>query len=143
MTHNVGKSLSVITRDFQKSALKGVVKAGYPKLQISHQAVFLHLGLEGARLTELAERASISKQSMGQVIDELEYLGYVERVPDPLDRRAKIVQFTKRGRNFIELSVEVGVVVQNNYAKLMGEKKMQQLCELLEELCGKIQGKKE
>ncbi len=135
---NMGKALTVIARDYQKSAFKGILQAGHPELQISHQAVFLHLGLVGARLTKLAERASLSKQSMGQIINELEELGYVERIPDPLDRRAKIVQFTKKGRSFIQSSVTVGQTVEKRYAKLMGEKKMQRLCGLLDELYGKL-----
>ena len=93
-----------------------------------------HLGLEGARLTELAEKAMMTKQAMGQLVDEVERLGYVERSPDPSDGRAKIVRFTPKGLELIRRGTEIGDTIQRRYASLIGEEKMGQLRELLEEL---------
>ncbi len=136
--NNVGQSLMEVARDFQKSALIQFAESGHDNLQVSHQAVLAHLSIEGTRLTELAERASMTKQAMGQLLDEVERLGYVERTPDPSDGRAKIVKFTKKGLKLMQHGTEIGDDIQNRYAKLIGDKKMQRLRALLEELHFKI-----
>jgi DNA-binding MarR family transcriptional regulator len=132
--NNIGQPLMEVARDFQKSALVGFSESGHNRLQSSHQAVLAHLGLEGARLTELAEKAMMTKQAMGQLVDEVERLGYVERSPDPSDGRAKIVRFTPKGLELIRRGTEIGDTIQRRYASLIGEEKMGQLRELLEEL---------
>ncbi len=136
--NNIGQSLVEVARDFQKSALNEFAKAGHGQLQGSHQALLAHLSLEGTRLTELARRASMTKQAMGQLIDEVERLGYVERTTDPSDGRAKIVKFTTKGEKLIQLGTETGDSIQQRYAGLIGAKKMQRLRDLLEELHYKI-----
>jgi len=67
-----------------------------PRLRAAHTALFPHIDLEGTRLTQLARRLGISKQAVGQLVDELEALGILLRVPDPRDRRAKLIRFTQR-----------------------------------------------
>lgn len=135
--NNIGQSLMEVAIDFQKTALIEFSSAGY-KLQGSHQAVLAHLNLDGTRLTELAERASMTKQAMGQLIDEVERLGYVKRTPDLSDGRAKIVKFTKKGLELIKQGTEIGDSIQQGYADLIGDKKMKKLRDLLEELHYKI-----
>jgi DNA-binding MarR family transcriptional regulator len=75
---------------------------------------------------------------MGQLVDEVERLGYVERIPDPSDGRAKIVRFTRKGRMLIKAGTEIGDEIQQKYASLIGDKKMRRLRDLLEELHYKI-----
>ncbi len=72
----------------------GVVGAGYPQ-KPKHSAVFAQIDLTGSRLTQLAARANMTPQAMGELVDELEELGYVVRRPDPSDRRAKLIVLTK------------------------------------------------
>ena len=64
----------------------GVVGAGYPQ-KPKHSAVFAQIDPAGSRLTQLAARANMTPQAMGELVDELEELGYVVRRPDPTDRR--------------------------------------------------------
>src|SRR5438132_8204940 len=71
--------------------------AGFTDLRPAHFVVFQHIQPTGSRLTELAELAQITKQSMGYLVDDLEQRGYVERVPDPRDGRARPVRLTARG----------------------------------------------
>ena len=71
--------------------------AGFADLSPAQFVVFQHLPAEGARVSELAARAQITKQSMGYLIDYLAARGYVERLPDPADGRAAIVRLTERG----------------------------------------------
>ncbi|MBP8926276.1 MAG: winged helix-turn-helix transcriptional regulator [Pseudomonadales bacterium] len=138
---NVGQALLEVARDFQKGALEEYSRAGHRKLQSSHQAILTYLSLDGTRLTELAARASMTKQAMGQLVDEVERLGYVERIPDPSDGRAKIVRFTRKGRMLIKEGTEIGEEIQRKYASMIGENKMRRLRDLLEELHHKIHRK--
>lgn len=74
---------------------------GFPQLRLAHNAVFSTLSNpEGERSSDLASRARITKQAMGEVIRELVDLGVLEMTPDPEDRRAKLVTYTKKGREF-------------------------------------------
>ncbi len=66
-----------------------------PRLRPAHTALFPHIDLAGTRLTELARRLGISKQAVGQLVDELQRIGVLIRVPDPRDRRAKLIRFTE------------------------------------------------
>lgn len=70
---------------------------GITDLRPGQAAALLLVDRTGTRLTELATRAGITKQAMMQVVDELQSLGCVRRVPDPTDARAKVVRLTARG----------------------------------------------
>jgi DNA-binding MarR family transcriptional regulator len=84
--------------EFADELTQRVAEAGYQDIRISHGCVFGNIDPDGSRLTELAERARMTKQSVGEVTSDLEQRGYVERVPDPTDGRAKIIRLTERGR---------------------------------------------
>ena len=76
-----------------------MAERGYDDVRPGHGAVFLHVDRRtGTRLGELAGRAGITKQSMMQVVDDLEARGYVSRTADPDDARAKLVTLTAEGR---------------------------------------------
>jgi DNA-binding MarR family transcriptional regulator len=76
-----------------------LAERGFPDLRPGHAALFLSIDRRsGSRVTELAEEARLSKQGMMALVDDLEGLGYVRRVADPTDARAKLVRLTARGR---------------------------------------------
>ena len=70
---------------------------GMSQLRESHTNLFPLLSVEGTRITEMAEKLGVSKQAVAKQIDELETMGMVEKVPDPLDGRAKLVRFKLDG----------------------------------------------
>jgi DNA-binding MarR family transcriptional regulator len=70
---------------------------GVDTLRAAHTNLFPHIDMEGTRLTDLADRVGISKQAVGQLVDELEELAVLERVPDPWDGRAKLIRFVEEG----------------------------------------------
>ena len=109
-------------------------RAGHSEIRTSHQVVFRLLGPGGARLVDLAARALMTKQSMGYLVDHLEAAGYLERVPDPHDRRAKILQLTFRGRAVEELARSAIVDLQETWAQQMGAGEFQELLQLLRRL---------
>ncbi|HZJ53259.1 MAG TPA: helix-turn-helix domain-containing protein [Myxococcaceae bacterium] len=86
-----------LARLLDEAAVARVGEAGAPTLRTSHTALLPHLDLEGTRLVDLAARMGISKQAVGQLVDDLESMGVVERAPDPEDGRARRVRFTRRG----------------------------------------------
>src|SRR3712207_4666682 len=71
--------------------------AGHGDIREGHGCVFGFIEPEGSRLTSLAERSGLTKQAVGEAVDDLQRLGYVERVPDPSDGRAKLVRLTEKG----------------------------------------------
>jgi DNA-binding MarR family transcriptional regulator len=94
--------------------------AGHGQLTRLHGAVIAHLDEDGTRATELARRSGRHKQIIGRIVDELEALGYVERQPEPGDRRAKLVVPTKRGREVMRLSDEVILDIERRHAAALG-----------------------
>ena len=101
----------------------------YKDIQPAHAAALQPLWQrpEGARLTELAQLARITKQSMGALVDSLENAGYVERVEDPDDGRASRVRLTARGRKYARDVRAFAGEVEGRIAKRMGGRKVEDL----------------
>ena len=112
------------------------LRAEFPDLHAAHLIVFqvIEHPPAGSRLTELAERAQTTKQAIGQLVDVLEQCRYVERIPDPLDRRAKQIRLTDRGWAVHERGGEVVAELQATWADALGPAKLAQLLQLLDEL---------
>jgi DNA-binding MarR family transcriptional regulator len=98
--------------------------------------VFGNIDPEGTRLTELAARARMTKQSVGEVTSDLEQRGYVERVPDPSDGRAKIIRLTERGRAAQALGVGLIDEIEQEWAERFGAERVTALREALEAITG-------
>jgi DNA-binding MarR family transcriptional regulator len=96
-------------------------EGGHGELTRLHGAVIAHLDEEGTRATELARRSGRHKQIIGRIVDELEELGYVERRPEQVDRRAKLVVPTERGREIMRLSDEIILDLERRQAAALGE----------------------
>ena len=84
-------------RAMQQDMVRFAHESGYPDARPSHNAVFGRLPLEGARTSELAARAGVTRQSMGELVREMVDLGILQMTPDPQDRRAKLVTYTPEG----------------------------------------------
>lgn len=67
-------------------------QTGLP-IRTAHTALVPHIDLDGTRPTEIARRLGVTKQAVAPLLDELEQMGLIERVPDPRDRRARLVRF--------------------------------------------------
>jgi DNA-binding MarR family transcriptional regulator len=76
--------------------------AARAQVSAAHVHITRHLALEGSRLTELAARAGMSKQAMGDLVDQCEAWGLVTREGDPLDARARRVRFTATGLDWLQ-----------------------------------------
>src|SRR5690349_21767808 len=89
--------LSLGFRAFVVELPARLAAAGYPDIRPSDTDLFQWIGSEGSRVADMAERAQLTKQAMAQLVEDLERRGYVERLPDPADGRAKIVRLTDSG----------------------------------------------
>ena len=96
--------------------------------------IFHYLREGGLRLTELAERTHTTKQALLYSINQLEAAGYVERVPDPTDRRAKIIRFTERGLEVRRVADEIIAGIEHECVQQLGEERMRQFEGLLKDV---------
>ena len=111
-----------------------LAERGHPEVRFAHGNVFQFLDDDGARVSLLAERAQVSKQAMAQLVAHLEGHGYVERVPDPGDGRAKLVRATDRGRDVYAVAREFVAEVEARLTARLGEAKLRRLRALLAEV---------
>jgi DNA-binding MarR family transcriptional regulator len=111
-----------------------LVAAGYGDIRPTHGCVFRFVRDQGMRLTDIAMAAGMTKQSVGEVVDDLVDLGYVERFPDPADRRAKLIRLTDRGKEVQGIAYGLFEGVEERWAERYGPERFAQLRKLLEEI---------
>jgi DNA-binding MarR family transcriptional regulator len=118
-------------RLLNERAIEHARKQTNKPIRVTHTALFPHIDLEGTRLTELASRLAVTKQAAGQLVDELVVMGMLERVPDPLDARAKLVRFSKRGRAGLLEGLSVLGDIEKEIRSRIGDAKMRTLHDAL------------
>ena len=107
----------------------------FDDLRPSHRNAMEQLEIEdGLRLTDLAIRAGITAQSMGELVDDLESKRYVERRPDPADRRAKRIHLTERGRENARMAKHATAEVEDHRLRILGQQRYQLLRSALEDI---------
>lgn len=131
---NIGVLLRDLAQEVVRRVAAGLAEGGFGDVRPAHTAVFQHIDAEGTRLTDLAERAQITKQSMGYLVDYLEDRGYVERRPDANDRRVALICLTDRGWDEIKAALAIISQVENEWARRLGKARMGELREALAEL---------
>ena len=125
--------LNVAFEQFAEEVRERVSAAGFGDIRPGHGCVFGNIDPEnGSRLTELAERANMTKQSVGEVTSDLEQRGYLERVADPTDGRAKIIRLTAHGREVYAIGRRLIDEVEQEWAERYGEVRVAALREALE-----------
>ncbi|MFN2520866.1 MAG: MarR family winged helix-turn-helix transcriptional regulator [Candidatus Limnocylindria bacterium] len=111
--------------------VEGVVAAGYPQ-RPAHSAVFANIDVaRGSRLTDLAGKANMTAQALGELVDDLERLGYVKRMPDPSDRRAKLIALTDLGMACVEEAIAVIAGIERQLGVLVGPRSLAELQRIL------------
>ena len=111
---------------------------GYPEIRPSHGCVFRFVKPAGTRLTVMAEQSGLTKQAVGEVADDLQRLGYVERVADPLDGRAKLIRLTDQGARAHRAATRIMGEIEADWSEQYGEDKVAALRDLLEALTGDV-----
>jgi DNA-binding MarR family transcriptional regulator len=91
--------------------------AGYDDLPPAYHPVFENIDRDGTRLTTLAARAGLTRQSMGELVGTLETRGYLERRPDPFDRRARLVCLTDKGCQLVRVAVKEITAIEADWRR--------------------------
>lgn len=129
-----GRVFLILYRDFQVRCVPKLEARGHGGLSEAHLNVLIHLDADGTRIVKLAERANMTKQSMGDLVQELEQKGYMTRTPDPSDKRAAIIHFSERGQQFLLDAYEVKMEIEAEYASILGQAEMEQFMTLARKL---------
>lgn len=121
----------------------GVVAAGYDDLNAAHVGLWRYPGLEGLRPSHLAEHRGITKQSVNDLLWHLEQHGYLSRVPDPADGRARVIRLTPKGWRLQRTIYAEAGAAQRRIAEILGPRRFAQLHSSLELLTEELTGSKE
>jgi DNA-binding MarR family transcriptional regulator len=117
---DLGVLASQLVSSLQDELFARLAEDGYHDLHPRHGAVLAYLDEDGIRATELARLSGRHKQIVGRIVDELEGLGYIERRPDPQDRRAKLIFPTERGLAQIRRGDEIVADIEARHARELG-----------------------
>lgn len=123
---NVGVLFFVAHRAMEQRILAAVRAAGH-EVTSAQARLFARIDPQGTRLTDLAESAQVTKQSAGFLVEQLERGGYVERIPDRTDARARLVRITARGRRVQKLAAKVEAEIEAEWTQHLGEAEMLRL----------------
>src|SRR3712207_2370855 len=121
--HTLSTLIGIADRITADAVDVGLAAGGFSDLRRSHGVVFEMPDPEGSRITDMARRARITKQGMGQLVTELEQMGYVKRRPDPVDGRAKRVALSAKGRAAVAAGLASLSDMEARWAELIGEKR--------------------
>ena len=128
---NIGRLLQLALRDFQNRCAEKLHARGYTQLSATHLTILSYIDPDGTRIITLAERAGMTKQSMGDLIRELEGQGYVQRSPDPLDKRAVMIKLVPDNGSFLSDAYTIMAEIQAEYAAALSAGGVEQLRGLL------------
>ena len=104
-----------------------LAERGHGDVRSAHGNVFQYLDDTGTTVSQLAERAQMTKQAMAELVQHLEKHGYVTRVPDPTDRRAKLVLPTERGHEVVKVAQELVPELEGQIERALGADRLRQL----------------
>lgn len=123
--NNMPRHMIALSRHIQSGLLKELMNTcGHPGLKLQFEPFITLVGEQGARITELADQLAVSKQAINQSVNQVEAAGYLHRLPDPLDGRAKKVMLTPRGRQVLEDGAELMREVEEELQLLIGKKQL-------------------
>ncbi|WP_270888906.1 MarR family winged helix-turn-helix transcriptional regulator [Pedococcus sp. 5OH_020] len=124
----------ISSRSAANRIFEALQKQGFGDLTIAQSRLMMGIDPEGTRLSVLAERAQIAKQTATALVDKLERAGYVERVADPTDGRARLVRMTSRAKKAIPHARAEEDRIEREWRAHLGTERMQLLREALTDL---------
>ncbi|WP_404349225.1 MarR family transcriptional regulator [Phycicoccus jejuensis] len=112
--------------------LEAVHAAGHDDVTVSQARLLMGIDPGGTRLSVLADRAQVAKQTATALVDKLERAGYVERVRDPADGRARLVRLTGRADALVPVARAEEARIEQEWAAHLGPRRTARLREALE-----------
>lgn len=126
--------MSIAARAAADRIFRVVHDAGFTELTVAQSRLLMGVDPDGTRLSVLAERAQIAKQTATALVDKLERAGYVERAADPSDGRARLVRLTPRAQAAIPIAREEEARIEAEWEEHLGSQRMSQLRDALTSL---------
>jgi DNA-binding MarR family transcriptional regulator len=130
----LGVLMFIAYRAMDDRAFAAVAEAGHHDITRAQAKLLQRVNDDGSRLSELADAAQVTKQTAGYLVDQLESAGYVERVPDPTDARARLVRMTGRARELLPIGGRAVAEVEAEWTAHLGRRRMEQLRDILTRL---------
>lgn len=124
---NLGLLCYIAYRAMESRVLAALAVKGFDDMTIAQARLAARIGPDGTRVTDLAEQAQVTKQTAGFLVDQLEKSGYVHRVPDPADGRARLVRFTERGQAVLVVAREAEIETETEWVRHLGTRGADQL----------------
>jgi DNA-binding MarR family transcriptional regulator len=131
---DLGVLLLIPYRYTEDRMFRAVQDAGFDDWTLAQCRVFQRIAPEGSRLMDLADQAQVSKQSASVLVDQLERLGYVRRVPDPTDGRARLIVIEERGRRAVEVATATVDGILSEWKAYLGTRNFTLLHQILDQL---------
>jgi DNA-binding MarR family transcriptional regulator len=131
---DLGVALFIPYRYMEDRIFRALQDAGFDDWTLVQCRVFQRIAPDGSRLTDLADQAQMTKQSAGVLVDQLERLGYVRRVPDPADGRARLIVIEPRGRRAAELAIATSAEILSEWKAYLGTRNFTLLHQILDQL---------
>ncbi len=131
---DLGVALFIPYRYMEDRIFRALQDAGFDDWTLAQARVFQRIAADGSRLTDLADQAQMSKQSAGVLVDQLERLGYVRRVLDPTDGRARLIVIEERGRRAAEVAMATSNTILSEWMAFLGTRNFTLLHQILDQL---------
>jgi DNA-binding MarR family transcriptional regulator len=130
---DVATLMLIAYRAMDERVISAMRDAGY-NLTVAQARLAQRIAEDGSRLVDLAEQAQVTKQTASILVAALEREGFVERVPDPTDGRARLIRFTVEGQAAAERAREVVMSVEQEWNEYLGPRLATALREALTSL---------
>jgi DNA-binding MarR family transcriptional regulator len=123
----IGLLLRLVYQQYAHAIDAALREAGFDDIRPAAANVFPFVPPEGITVSELAELARVRKQTMAQAVDQLERSGYIERRPNPRDRRSRLVCLTQRGMSVPPVTHAAAERVEQGWAQLTSKRQLEAL----------------
>ncbi|MFF4734109.1 MarR family winged helix-turn-helix transcriptional regulator [Streptomyces mirabilis] len=131
---DLGVSLFIPYRYTEDRLFRALQDAGFDDWTLAQCRVFQRIAPNGSRLKDLADQAQMTKQSASVMVDQLEHLGYVRRIPDPTDGRARLIVIEERGRRAVEVVMATLDEIYAEWKTYLGTRNFTLLHQILDQL---------
>jgi DNA-binding MarR family transcriptional regulator len=130
----IGALLRLAWQALRERIYEGVIEAGYTDLSRADVFLLRWPPFDGLRPSEIATRTQLSRQAINDLLSDMEKGGYLQRVPDPTDGRARIVRFTQRGWDLTQVIREMSFTTEREWRRAIGEARYAEFRDTLLEL---------
>ena len=130
----IGALLRLAWQAVRERIYEGVLEAGYTDLSRAQVFLLRWPPFDGLRPSEIATRNQLSRQAINDLLSDLEKKGYLERIPDPTDGRARIVRLTERGWDLTQVISDMSFASEREWAQVIGESRYEEFRSALFEL---------